>query len=197
MDGFQRRRERKKESIRRAALELYSKYGVQKVRVAEIAKKAKVSQVTIYNYFGGKNELLRDVISRLLNEKLQEHIELVETDLPFPEKIEKFISEKTRDLAALNPDFLKSIMSEDPAIKEMVEDFAKYRFIPLMLNFIEKGKNDGYINKSISTEAILLYINIFKEAKRSDMLLDQEQNQRLFKELATLFYYGLLGKPRE
>ena len=52
MDGFNRRKEQKKESIRRAALELFKVYGFKKVSINDIASKAGVSQVTIYNHFG-------------------------------------------------------------------------------------------------------------------------------------------------
>ena len=51
MDGFERRKEQKKESIRRAALELFQNYGFKKVSVNDIAERAGVSQVTIYNGF--------------------------------------------------------------------------------------------------------------------------------------------------
>ena len=48
MDGFERRKEQKKEDIRRAALALFQSYGFKKVSIDEIARKAGVSQVTIF-----------------------------------------------------------------------------------------------------------------------------------------------------
>ncbi|AOT72012.1 TetR/AcrR family transcriptional regulator [Geosporobacter ferrireducens] len=195
MDGFEKRTERKKENIRQAAFELFSAHGVQRVSVAEIAKKAKVSQVTIYNYFGSKDELLRDVILSLLNKRLYEDMEVIESNLPFPEKIETYVSERTSELSAMDPDFLKSLKSEDPVIRQIAEDFTKNKYIPLMLRLIEKGRKEGYIQHSISNEAILIYINMFREGKRSDALLNFEESRKYFKELVTLFFYGILGKP--
>jgi len=194
MDGFERRTERKKEGIRQAAFELFSAYGVQKVSIAEIAKKAKVSQVTIYNYFGSKDELLRDVTISLLEKRLKEDADVIESDLPFPEKIETYISEKTNELSAMDPDFLKSMMSEDPILRQMAEDFTKNKYIPLLLELIEKGRKEGYIHHHISNEAILIYINMFREGKRSNGLFDIEYSRSLFKELVTLFFYGIFGK---
>jgi AcrR family transcriptional regulator len=194
MDGFERRKERKKENIRQAAFDLFAAYGVQKVSIAEIAEKAKVSQVTIYNYFGSKDELLRNVILVLLDKRLQEDTAAIESNLPFPEKIEIFISERTSELSALNPDFLKSMMSRDPVIRQIAEDFTKNKYIPLMLKLIEKGKAEGYIHHNISNEAILLYINMFREGKHSDAFLDLQHSKQLFKELVTLFFYGIMGK---
>ena len=60
MDGFERRKEQSKEDIRRAAEELFSRFGADKVSVNDIARKAGVSQATIYNNFGSKDELVHD-----------------------------------------------------------------------------------------------------------------------------------------
>ncbi|HET7616621.1 MAG TPA: TetR/AcrR family transcriptional regulator, partial [Bacillales bacterium] len=89
MDGFERRRERKKENIRRAALELFTTHGVQKVSVAEIARKANVSQVTIYNYFGSKSDLLRDAIKKFMEETWENYHVLLAGNAPFPDKIKQ------------------------------------------------------------------------------------------------------------
>ena len=60
MDGFERRKEQSKEDIRRAAEELFSRFGADKVSINDIARKAGVSQATIYNNFGSKEDLVHD-----------------------------------------------------------------------------------------------------------------------------------------
>ena len=197
MDGFERRRERKKESIRKAALELFSAHGVQKVSIAEIAQKAKVSQVTIYNYFGSKDELLKQVILFLLYQRLQQDTEVIESDRPFPEKIESYITEKTSELSSMNPDFLLSMQSDDPSIRSLVKDFAKNEYIPLLVRLIEKGREEGYIHHEISNEAILIYINMFRDLKNQEGVLDIQQHKDLLRELVTLFFYGIFSKKAE
>jgi AcrR family transcriptional regulator len=46
-----------KESIKKAAQDLFRKYGYHKTSVNEIAKRAKIAKATIYKYFESK-ELL-------------------------------------------------------------------------------------------------------------------------------------------
>ncbi|MPM68590.1 hypothetical protein SDC9_115524 [bioreactor metagenome] len=121
-------------------------------------------------------------------------MEVIESDLPFPKKIETFISERTSELSAMNPDFLKTMKSEDPTIRQIAEDFTNNRYIPLILKLIEKGREEGYIQHNISNQAILIYINMFREGNRSDSLLNLKHSRDLFKELVTLFFYGIFGK---
>lgn len=196
LDGFEKRRQKKKESIRRAAFELFSVYGVQKVTIAEIAKKANVSQVTIYNYFGSKDELLKDVVVDLMERKWREYKELLAGDLPFQKKIEAIIFDKRETAKNINQDFLKSIYLNNPEIREYLEEFYEKKSIPMVLEIIEQGKKEGYINRDISMEAILFYMNIFKEAvSNSDFFSNHNRDIQL--DLNNLFFYGLVGKPLE
>ena len=57
LNGYERRTKAKKESIVNAARKLFTTRGITDVSIKEIAAKANVSQVTIYNIFGSKNAL--------------------------------------------------------------------------------------------------------------------------------------------
>src|ERR1700761_3514236 len=64
-----------KESIKRAAQELFRKFGYHKTSVNEIAKKARIAKATIYKYFDSKeavlHALLMDYIQVSVNELIQ------------------------------------------------------------------------------------------------------------------------------
>lgn len=194
MDGYQRRTEKKKENIRNAAFELFSMYGIEKVSIAEIAKQANVSPVTIYNYFGSKEDLFSEVLSNYMNKELDNYQELLHSNLSFPEKIEKMVFEKKEAAKSFTTEFLKSYT--DPAIKEFLEDFTNNKAIPLLMELIEQGRNEGYVNKNISTEAIIIYIHIFGEALQKPELLSNS-NMDVLLDLTNLFFYGLQGQPIE
>ena len=57
-------RERKKRQTRQlladTALAMFAERGFERVRVAEIARRAEVSEATVYNYFGTKEDLVYD-----------------------------------------------------------------------------------------------------------------------------------------
>ncbi len=64
-----------KESIKRAARELFRKYGYHKTSVNEIAKKAKIAKATIYKYFDSKEILLHSILMDYLRVSVNELIE--------------------------------------------------------------------------------------------------------------------------
>ena len=95
MDGFERRKEQKKESIRRAALELFQIYGFRKVSMNDIARRAGVSQVTIYNHFGSKETLTRDVMKWYILTLVEKYKGTIEKEIPFREKLEYIVFDKS------------------------------------------------------------------------------------------------------
>src|ERR1700712_1087963 len=51
-----------KDSIKRAAQDLFRKFGYHKTSVNEIAKKAKIAKATIYKYFNSKEDVLHSLL---------------------------------------------------------------------------------------------------------------------------------------
>ncbi|MEJ2884475.1 TetR/AcrR family transcriptional regulator [Pedobacter sp. GR22-6] len=64
--------EKIKESISRAAKELFRKYGYHKTSVNEIAKKARIAKATIYKYFESKEQILDAILMNYLDLNLHE-----------------------------------------------------------------------------------------------------------------------------
>ncbi len=193
MDGFQMRKEKKKKSILQAAQELFSSQGVKNTTVAEIAAKARVSQVTLYNYFGSKNNLVKEVIGTFMEEKWTDSEKIIESALSFPQKIEKIILEKAQ-VEHQSPWFVHAIALADSEIQDLLESYYQKRSIPLLIKLIEQGKKEGFVDLGLSNEAVLFYLNIFKEAmNQPEFLWDKNKGLRL--DLTRLFFYGLMGKP--
>jgi len=164
MDGFERRREQKKKDILQAALSLFLKYGVQKVSVAEIAKEAAVSQVTIYNYFESKDNLVHEVIIFYTDTVWQKYYEeIFESDLSFSEKITKIIFEKKETAEEIHPDFYQYFMKEYANGISYMEKLYTEQVLPKFIELFNEGKAEGLVDPTLSNEAIIFYIQMFKE----------------------------------
>ncbi|EHB66727.1 transcriptional regulator, TetR family [Paenibacillus lactis 154] len=195
MNGYQARTEMKKERIRKAALELFNKWGVEKVSLAQIAKHAEVSPVTIYNYFGTKPQLVRHVIITMLEEAWQQRIVLLQSNLPFHEKIEKMFFSTTEMAENVAPELLEPLLSNDPEIVTAVENIYR-KYEPELISFIETGRDEGYVNPGVSSETILLYFTILKEVSAKIKRFDgSEEAARQTRELMEIVFYGFLVKP--
>lgn len=192
MNGYQRRSELKKDKIRTAALDLFSTYGTSKTSVNEIAKKAGVAPASIYNYFGSKEGLIKDVVINLLENSWKERKELWESDLPFPELVKRTISMKDDFIDQTNLELLTTF-DTDPEIKKLIDDFYEIRYPYIIESFIKKGRDEGYIRRELSIEAAMLYLKMYQNlAKEHEILINEKKD--LLKELFDLMLYGLAGQ---
>jgi len=196
MNGFERRKEQKKESIRKAALELFKTYGIRKVSLKDIADKAIVSPVTIYNHFGSKQGLVRDVAKWLFLNIESYYTEILRSDQPYTKRWERLLFEKNEIRNMYHPELIKTIISEDPEIRQLVDMEMRTRVSQLMIDFIEEGKLKGHINPDISSNAILFYSEMVRNFAyaRPDLYGMLIENDVLYQEFLSLFLYGLVDK---
>ncbi|GIN72717.1 TetR family transcriptional regulator [Bacillus sp. J14TS2] len=195
MNGFERRKQQKKRDILKATLALFKNYGVQKVSIAEIASKANVSQVTIYNYFGNKDQLIHEVIIFYVDQVWAEYEGLFYSNAPFQEKITKIIFGKKKEASHLNEDFFEHFMAEYTDGSHYIEKLFTEKALPRFIELFREGKEQGYIDSTISNEAILLYFQMFTDyLRRKDTTKDILP---MTEELTKLFFYGIVGKQTE
>ncbi|KRG12177.1 TetR/AcrR family transcriptional regulator [Lederbergia galactosidilytica] len=195
MDGFEKRREQKKRDILEAALALFMEYGIQKVSIAEIAKKANVSQVTIYNYFESKDNLVRLVFKFYVDEIWDEQKHLLVNDLPFNEKIKKIIFEKGIAANQISERFFQDFMKDYASGQSYVEEVYQKEALPLFIKLFNEGREQGYIDSEISDEAILFYLKMFQEyLQREDVVI---MTLPIAEDLTKLFFYGIAGRKED
>ena len=203
MDGFERRKEQSKEDIRKAAWELFSQFGVDKVSIADIARKAGVSQATIYNNFGSKDALAREFVTMAVEHLMARVQELLTPKMLFREKMAaviQFISEMLANgqpSAAESAIFSSVDLQNDPEIKKIRAD-AQEKMSALLLDLIQEGKQQGQVNPNLSDEALGLYFGIFMDMFTHPQLqYRSHQNPGLVRELGELMVFGLKGEQNK
>ena len=194
MTGHEKRTQKKKENITNASIELFSVYGIKKVSMTEIAKKAQVSKVSIYKYFNSKDDLIRHIIKIVSSEILSDTKKIIESDKPFPEKIKMIILNKNQGLKLLKGEYFTELISLDTALNDYYENEFKKKTNTLMISFIKQGKDYGYIDKNMKTATILSYIEIFQNGieKYVEIFSSREDSSELIK----LFFFGFLTKEK-
>ena len=196
VNGFERKMKQKRESILRAALELFKLYGFKKVSINDIARKADVSQVTIYNHFGSKDGLVREVVKTQLMGILERAREIMKEDRPFPEKLETIVFDKTEIASQYHGELMQTAAQNDPEMQQWIDSWWQSDVNQMTADLLEEGKRQGYINKQQSKEILMLFLEILRRGvfASPDLMANLEPDVELYRKLNHLFIYGLVGK---
>jgi AcrR family transcriptional regulator len=189
MDGFERRKEQSKEDIRRAAEELFSRFGADKVSVNDIARKAGVSQATIYNNFGSKNELVHDYRKSIVNGIAGRFREILVWKKSFIEKFEGLLQSwiDVADRYKIEMENSESKSSPDTISLEIENSLQE---------FIKEGKEQGNLRADLSEDAISAYIKFFQQgiANNPGIRDKMKRHGKYSQDLFSLFMYGIRGQ---
>lgn len=196
MNGFERRKEQKKSSIRQAAMELFKVHGFDKVSIGDIARKARVSHVTIYNHFGSKEELVKDVIKTAVQGLVDLSREIIESDRPFLEKLNLIVFNKARIASQYQGELMKLVIRDYPEMQGFIEELWQQQINPIFDTLIAEGKKLKYIHPDISQKAIRYFFEIIRNGAFADtrMLDKLEVDEKLAHDLNYLFIFGLIEK---
>ncbi|MCU6707276.1 TetR/AcrR family transcriptional regulator [Paenibacillus sp. J5C_2022] len=193
MDGFKRRTEHKKQQILKVAQAKLQQGSYQTATIKEIASDAGVSQVSIYNYFGSKDELLYEAISVMMEEQLKQYEGLLEQQLPYPKLMYAVMNEESKFIKVIN-DCLKQA-SDAGEIQERVYGFLEERFIPFLMKLINRGGEEGYMAADLKQDELLFYFSMYQQAMSSFYETERSNRVMLSEERFIQFFFsGLLGE---
>jgi AcrR family transcriptional regulator len=189
MDGFERRKEQSKGDIRRAAEELFTKFGADKVSVNDIARKAGVSQATIYNNFGSKDELVHDYRKSIVTLVASRFREILVWKKSYVEKLQGFLQSwiDIADRYKIEIEGSETKQTNDVISMEIENSFRE---------FIKEGKEQGNLRSDLSDEAIITYIKFFQQGISNNAGIRDRMHRdaKLSQDLLSLFMYGISGQ---
>ena len=197
MKGPERRAVRNKERVLRAALELFQTHGIKKVAISDIAQKAGVTPATVYNQFGSKDALVRDVVKNWYIRTLEDYQNVLRAEQPFEEKLQNVLSFKSNLASKLHGEFLLATTSDDPGIRQFLESEYMVEMQRSVLSFFDEGRRQGYINPEVSMETFLRFTEIIRKGvnAESDLSADPDYSTKLLRELTPIILYGMFGRP--
>jgi AcrR family transcriptional regulator len=142
------------QNIANAAAELFMEVGYLNVTVEQITKRANISKGLLYNYFSGKEDLLKHIIDRILMEMAEISKEILSTKNPSI-KI-GLIIKTTFKLLREKSEFWRTVMPliTQKAISEKMQLELKKIFFALTQDLTQAFKHAGVKNPEL--EAYLL-----------------------------------------
>jgi len=193
MNGFERRRQQKKDSILKVAKELFNQYGYNRVTIAEIAKKASVSQVSIYNFFKSKENLKQVLLKNLVNDSFLGIKQIIGSHVSIKLKLEKIFTLKINFLKDFLNHFFPKYVESDIHEKQATEEINK-KIESEINHLVEEGKKQGELNDTISPKTISTFMDIIQYYffNNPTAVAKFEKNPKLAKELPSLFLKAVI-----
>lgn len=195
MNGYERVKEKKKASIKEAARQLFMKHGLKDVKIEDIAQAAQVSQVTIYNHFGSKEALFRNVAMEMFERQFVEIERIVLGDKDFKEKVHYLVSQIFVSVEFFpSTEFLDSIHEDEEFLGEM-KKFHDHKITPLFIKMVHDAEAKGEISTTLSEDTIRFCFAIFRtNAEEFRRFLKGKDAHSHLMELMHLFFYGIVKR---
>jgi Transcriptional regulator len=191
VNKYEIRTQKKKDAIIEAALSLFRKKGYTNASINEIAAMSGVSSVSIYNYFGSKEELVRQCAAVLLQGVNNKVIKLLAEKIGFKEKLLQAVSLCAGKPFELMEEYFSKEALDDKVFVELFHRSIAETRLDIFQAFIESGKKEEVIDGSISTETIMDFLGAVVNIQNKW----ETQNEYKAKsvELYQLVLYGLIG----
>lgn len=166
----------KRERIIEIARNIFSKFGIKKSTMEEIARRIRIGKSTIYHYFKSKEEIFLEVVKResdLMKKKIKEILEKSSTP---QEKFKNYARARIQYLRELK-NYYSTLTDEYleifPFTKEVREDFTNFELATIEGIFRE-GIEEGVFQIKDPTLTAKMVIIVFKGFEYEILMREDE-----------------------
>ncbi len=184
----------KKKQILQTSEELFTRFGMKRITVEEICKKANVSKMTFYKYFPNKNELIKFWWNEMIDEGYRRFDEVNAQDIPFTDKV-KFILKLKKEFAdKLSREFMEEYFAQLPDMQIAFAE-AFQRSIDKFIKFIKDAQKKGEVRKDMRPEFFLAVVNKLTELPKDPEVMNLYTNYTdLVLEINRFMFYGIMAR---
>jgi AcrR family transcriptional regulator len=185
----------KRELILRIGKELFWKYGFRRVTVEEICKEAGVSKMTYYKFFSNKPDLVKTIMDTLLSNALEKYRQIINSKVPYPEKVSQMIELKREQVKTMSSEFFKDyVQSADPEMINYLNQLSQEN-LQIFVDDFKKAQENGDIRKDMKIGFIMYIMNQLVEMTHDDQLLAMyDSPEDLVMEIIKFIFYGILNR---
>ena len=194
MNQYQKTTEKKKQAIVQAALRLFKDKGFKETSIKSIAEVAEVSPVSIYNYFGSKDNLVALCVNDLFEEITQQAEDILKSNLAFNTKLDQALELCQEKMSQQISDYFEDKTVRDPAFSSLLTKAITAKKRDIYRTYINLGKEEGMIARDLSTELILNVMDALNNMGNQLAHIDNLETD--VKQIHQIFFYGILGKKK-
>ena len=192
MNQYQKTTEKKKQAIIQAALQLFKEKGFKETSIKSIAEVAEVSPVSIYNYFGGKDNLVALCVNDLFVEGTRQAEGILNSNLDFKTKLNQAFSLCQEKMSQQISEYFQDKLVKEPTFSTLLAKAITVKKRDIYRAYIELGKEEGAIAEDLSTELILNVMDALNSM--GNQLTHSANLETEVEQIHSIFLYGIFGK---
>ncbi|MBS6098567.1 MAG: TetR/AcrR family transcriptional regulator [Streptococcus vestibularis] len=192
MNQYQKTTEKKKQAIIQAALCLFKDKGFKETSIKSIAEAAEVSPVSIYNYFGSKDNLVALCVNDLFEEVTQQAEDILNSDLDFKTKLDHAFALCQKKMSQQISSYFQDKIVEDSVFSTLLTSAITAKKRDIYRAYIHLGKEEGLIAKDLSTELVLNVMDAL--FGMGNQIADSDNLETEVEQIHQIFLYGIFGK---
>lgn len=143
-----------KENVLCAVADLFLKYGVRSVSMDDIAHNQGISKKTIYQYFDDKNDLVNQVATMLLEERMKEYQHNSDIACNAIEELFTMSRLLRKHFSEINPALLYDVQKYHPQAWELFLKHENDVVYHSVRDNLERGIEEGYFRPEINAKVL-------------------------------------------
>ncbi len=188
-------KQEKLEAILSTAKKMFARYGLRKTSLDDLARMARVAKGTIYNYFGSKDRVYLEVLSREADETVRKISSSVARELSPEKKLAAFVRAKfqymRQAINILNLD-REGMEKYSPTAENIRKDFFEQE-VAIIGSILKEGKEKGIfkLNNTLLTARAIGYA--LKGFELNWLVQESEERiEHYLAELLNILFLGLM-----
>jgi TetR/AcrR family transcriptional regulator, fatty acid metabolism regulator protein len=188
-------------AILKAAQNIFAQKGFHEATISDIAKKAKVSDATIYDYFSSKEELLFSIPAKTIHQYQEKNLEILEYFQGATNKL-RFLIYRHLKLYASNPDYANVVMLILKGNRNFLKTEA-YKIVQRSARnttqVLEEGIQNGEFRPNIKPHLVrgMIWGTIEHLVTRKSLLGKPQDILGLADDIVNTLFNGILNPAKE
>ncbi|PKP01171.1 MAG: TetR/AcrR family transcriptional regulator [Bacteroidetes bacterium HGW-Bacteroidetes-9] len=186
------RKQKTRTALLEAGSKMFWKYGIRKVTVEDICKEAGVSKMTFYRFYENKIILAEKLLTEIYESALQDYNKIMQSEIPFPEKIRQTILLKHQGTLDVSDEFLDDVYrGDEPSLMGLIEKYSEISKNTIREDFA-KAQKEGWIKKELKIDFLMYMMDSIGERMFDEKLKAMfDDSHDMLMELTTFFFYGM------
>ena len=176
-----------------AAETLFLKHGFRRVSVDEICRCAGVSRKTFYVYFTNKDALTIELLDKLIDTLTNEFVEVMNSNVPFSEKMAGMMDMKMAMSKNLSMDFMTDLFA---ASNEVLQHYQKMtdRNLALARSLFSQAHEKGDIRREINIDIVMTLFNYQTDlCSKPEFRAHFKDVESMSTQMMEIILYGIVG----